>query len=124
MLNDCYQCRNEKQCINVSTTPLSLTSELKSVLKAKKQKAEKHIYSTLNKGNERHWGRLIWDFMGRYSTAGVQTFLHSGYDRFRCQGPYIPAWKGKNVMWHPSLLGHELRAGSNCSVKSCGESFV
>lgn len=108
-----YLHRNVKQCINVSSAPLRHTTELASALKDKGQGNERHIYSTVNKGNERHWGRLILDLMGRYPTAGVQTFLHSGYDHFRCKGPYVPAWKGKNVMWHPSLLGHELRAGSD-----------
>ena len=90
--------------------------DFESILKAKKEQNEKNIVVRMNKANERHWGPLVLDMMGRYNQAGIQTFLHQGYDKFRCKGPYVPEWKGKNVMWHPSILGHELRAGADYNV--------
>jgi hypothetical protein len=99
-------------CINkTNSSAPPFDHESHALVKAWSEHNEKHIVVGLNKGNERHWGALVLDLMGRYAQAGIQTFLHHGYHRFRCNGPYVPAWKGKNVMWHPSLLGHELRAG-------------
>lgn len=107
----CFSHRNTNNCINVSTDAPPLTPDQHAFLKASDSQNEIHIFSDLNKANERHWGRLIWDFMGRYKTAGIQTYLHKGYQTVQCKGPYVPQWKGRNVMWHPSVLGHELRAG-------------
>lgn len=30
---------------------------------------------------------------------------------YKCLGPYIPDWGCCSAPWHPSLKGHELRAG-------------
>ena len=32
------------------------------------------------------------------------------YLEYKCQGPYIKAWSSGNAAWHPSVLGHSLRA--------------
>lgn len=62
-----------------------------------------------NKDNARNFGQLV-HLSNRYPSAGVHAFFHGHYDAFKCMGPYIPKWKGRNVMWHPSRLGHQLRA--------------
>lgn len=40
---------------------------------------------------------IILTFDGRYSV-------------YKCQGPYVRDWSSGNAAWHPSVLGHSLRA--------------
>jgi hypothetical protein len=35
---------------------------------------------------------------------------HSHYEAYKCHGPYVKNWACCSASWHPSLLGHELRA--------------
>ena len=37
-------------------------------------------------------------------------FVHSGHEKYKCLGPYVSKWGCCSASWHPSLLGHELRA--------------
>ena len=41
---------------------------------------------------------------------GVQLWHHHAYDQYRCHDPYVPEWGCCSASWHPSKLGHELRA--------------
>ena len=43
------------------------------------------------------------------SSSGIQLWNHDGYAMYKCKGPYVPSW-GDPENWHPSILGHELRA--------------
>ncbi len=52
------------------------------------------------------------EFMHRYDKAAIQTFIHSHYEKYKCKGPYVAAWKDSNVNWHPSIRGHKVRAGN------------
>lgn len=45
-----------------------------------------------------------------YKTAGVQMWVHSLYEPYKCHAPYIEDWGCCSAPWHPSLKGHELRA--------------
>lgn len=46
-----------------------------------------------------------------YKMAGIQVWDHTFYESYKCRGPYVPDWSCcKVASWHPSILGHELRA--------------
>ena len=45
-----------------------------------------------------------------YIIPGIQLWSHSAYEAYKCQGPYIAGWGCCSASWHPSILGHELRA--------------
>ena len=42
--------------------------------------------------------------------VSVQLWDHSLYEVYKCQGPYVSDWQGRNAKWHPSVNGHKLRA--------------
>ena len=42
--------------------------------------------------------------------SGIQLWEHGGYDTYKCHGPYTAGWGCCSASWHPSVLGHELRA--------------
>jgi hypothetical protein len=69
------------------------------------------IASELNndKENFNFWSQQLKTFQA-YRTAGIQMWRHSAYEAYKCHGPYIRKWKCCSASWHPSLLGHELRA--------------
>jgi len=48
--------------------------------------------------------------MKMYHAAGIQTFHHLKHDQYACMGPYIPGWMEGAASWHPSVIGHRLRA--------------
>jgi hypothetical protein len=37
-------------------------------------------------------------------------FVHTSHEQYKCRGPYVSKWGCCSASWHPSLLGHELRA--------------
>jgi hypothetical protein len=51
-----------------------------------------------------HFKRII------YTIAGIQLWSHSDYEAYKCHGPYVAGWGCCSASWHPSILGHELRA--------------
>lgn len=55
-----------------------------------------------------------WSFVGsvdkRYHGAGIQTFQHVKHTAYACLGPYIKTWMKGAASWHPSVIGHRLRA--------------
>lgn len=44
------------------------------------------------------------------SPLGIQMWKHDHYQSYKCHGPYVKDWGCCSASWHPSLLGHELRA--------------
>lgn len=44
------------------------------------------------------------------STVGIQLWNHGDYESYKCHGPYVADWGCCSAHWHPSILGHELRA--------------
>jgi hypothetical protein len=57
----------------------------------------------------RRWGALS-RIVSEYKSQGIQLWNHDHYESYKCYGPYIPEWKCCSASWHPSVLGHELRA--------------
>ena len=49
--------------------------------------------------------------MAAYAGSGIQAFTHVAHTPYACLGPYIPSWKKGAAPWHPSVVGHRLRAG-------------
>lgn len=45
-----------------------------------------------------------------FINAGIQLWSHGFYETYKCHGPYIAEWGCCSASWHPSILGHELRA--------------
>jgi hypothetical protein len=56
-----------------------------------------------------HWNAFL-DLIQQYRGTGIQVWNHHHYERYKCHGPYIPKWGCCSASWHPSVLGHELRA--------------
>jgi hypothetical protein len=50
------------------------------------------------------------DILKHYKTAGIELFQHLHYESYKCLGPYESKWGEHVASWHPSILGHELRA--------------
>ena len=48
---------------------------------------------------------------GTNCTVGIQLWNHGDYSEYKCLGPYTSKWGCCSASWHPSILGHELRAG-------------
>ena len=59
---------------------------------------------------QQEWIPQMKTFHAYQTEAGIQIWSHKHYDSYKCQGPYIPDWGCCSASWHPSLLGHELRA--------------
>ena len=62
-----------------------------------------------NKREESHWSALLTMFQ-QYKMAGIQMWHHEHYQEYKCKGPYVKDWGCCSASWHPSKLGHELRA--------------
>eukprot|EP00602_Paraphysomonas_sp_CaronLab_P001966 CAMPEP_0185021022 /NCGR_PEP_ID=MMETSP1103-20130426/3684_1 /TAXON_ID=36769 /ORGANISM="Paraphysomonas bandaiensis, Strain Caron Lab Isolate" /LENGTH=466 /DNA_ID=CAMNT_0027552295 /DNA_START=242 /DNA_END=1639 /DNA_ORIENTATION=+ len=89
--------------------PVKVTDEDKFSFKLL-QTVPKDIAAEVNKGAVRqHWNVLV-DVIDKYRGAGIQVWNHGHYEEYKCHGPYIPDWGCCSAPWHPSKLGHELRA--------------
>lgn len=68
------------------------------------------LVSELNKDEfKRAWG-VLHDVSRTYREAGIQTFTHVSHEKYACLGPYIKDWEKGAAAWHPSVIGHRLRA--------------
>jgi hypothetical protein len=68
------------------------------------------IPSEFNKHEiQRHW-QAFTDIIPQYKSAGLQFWQHEHYDEYKCNGPYTADWGCCSAPWHPSTLGHEVRA--------------
>lgn len=56
-----------------------------------------------------HWNAFT-EIIDKYRGAGIQVWNHHHYEKYKCHPPYIPNWGCCSASWHPSILGHELRA--------------
>ena len=64
------------------------------------------IFTEINK-LEGFWGQA--DVLFReYKMAGIQSWVHSHYEKYKCRGPYVKSWGCCSASWHPSILGHEV----------------
>ena len=48
--------------------------------------------------------------MKHYHGAALQTFQHATFTEYACLGPYIKTWMDGAASWHPSVIGHRVRA--------------
>ena len=68
------------------------------------------LVSELNKKEITNIWSGIAGMLDKYQAAGLQFFDHEHYDKYKCHGPYVPGWQCCSASWHPSILGHQLRA--------------
>lgn len=62
-------------------------------------------------GNKRGWGWVTNKLLSHYRQAGIEVFDHTVHQREgKCLGPYVPSFNEGALSWHPSILGHKLRA--------------
>jgi len=68
------------------------------------------VVSKLNKDEfERAWS-FLHGIDRLYHQAGIQTFQHEKHSDYACLGPYISNWMAGAAPWHPSAIGHRMRA--------------
>jgi hypothetical protein len=68
------------------------------------------IPTELNKREINNIWSGISGMLNKYNAAGMQFFDHEHYDKYKCHGPYVPEWQCCSASWHPSILGHQVRA--------------
>lgn len=80
------------------------------------QASVRDLVSRLNANQMRHWD-FIKDVVKAYrNISSLQMFTHDHHAQYKCLGPYIPTWGDGSASWHPSVLGHELRAFNHAYV--------
>lgn len=100
---------HDKDCENVSPRG-DLNPEEQQYVKAIKDgdASIEHVFTEMNKGDRGRFPRLH-DMLRTYPSAGIQSFEHSHYEGYKCNGPYARNWGDGSASWHPSVLGHKLR---------------
>jgi hypothetical protein len=89
--------------------PVVISMEEKEMLANLKTNAIK-IPSELNKHEiQRHW-QAFTEIIPQYKSAGLQFWQHEHYDEYKCHPPYVENWSCCSAPWHPSILGHQIRA--------------
>mmetsp|Transcript_36477 Transcript_36477/g.67952 ORF Transcript_36477/g.67952 Transcript_36477/m.67952 type:complete len:546 (-) Transcript_36477:123-1760(-) len=68
------------------------------------------IPTELNKREITNVWSGISGMLNKYKAAGMQFFSHEHYDKYKCHGPYVAEWQCCSASWHPSILGHQIRA--------------
>jgi hypothetical protein len=93
----------QDQC---KTSPHVLTEAEKKLLKM----SPMELVSEGNKDEyHRAWG-FVAGISKLYHGAAIQTFQHEKHTDYACLGPYIKNWSEGAASWHPSVIGHRLRA--------------
>lgn len=101
----------EKDCDNPSKTSHEITPIERELLLALDSEEPRKIATEISAKKIIHEFNHLTKIMQAYKTAGgVQVFRHAGYEDYKCLGPYEKKWGCCSASWHPSLLGHELRA--------------
>lgn len=91
-------------------SPVTISPEEKRMLDYLRTGNAMKVVSELNKNEiNRPWSALL-NLFKEYKTLGIQMWLHDHYERYKCHGPYVATWGCCSRSWHPSLLGHQLRA--------------
>jgi len=71
-----------------------------------------HMVSELNQGEFRRvFNRGIVPIVKPYAGMGIQGFSHRSHQPYMCQGPYVRDFGVGAASWHPTVIGHRLRAG-------------
>lgn len=98
---------SEKDCEKMESKP-GVSEDEKKLLKLLGTEPHK-IPSEMNKGDIGSWSAVSSMFQA-YKMAGIQMWQHTHYSSYKCHGPYVKTWGCCSAGWHPSKLGHELRA--------------
>eukprot|EP00601_Ochromonadales_sp_CCMP2298_P021469 CAMPEP_0173311706 /NCGR_PEP_ID=MMETSP1143-20121109/23688_1 /TAXON_ID=483371 /ORGANISM="non described non described, Strain CCMP2298" /LENGTH=435 /DNA_ID=CAMNT_0014253745 /DNA_START=123 /DNA_END=1430 /DNA_ORIENTATION=+ len=69
-----------------------------------------HLVSEANKQLVSKSWKFMAPYMHAYHGAGIQLFSHRSEEDYACKGPFIPSFQDGAASWHPSVLGHSLRA--------------
>ncbi len=101
--------KNRVLVFNETNGPILLPIEKKALASIEKDPSALDLFSNINQPVFNNFGVLKLTIKS-YRGAAIQLFHHIGYQRFKCHGPYIPEWGCCSASWHPSLLGHSLRA--------------
>lgn len=76
------------------------------------------VFTEVNVVDDKHvhtW-QAMHELFKYYKIAGIQVWNHGFYEKYACHGPYIADWGCCSAAWHPSKLGHELRAAHHSYV--------
>eukprot|EP00598_Pedospumella_elongata_P005182 CAMPEP_0184974064 /NCGR_PEP_ID=MMETSP1098-20130426/5635_1 /TAXON_ID=89044 /ORGANISM="Spumella elongata, Strain CCAP 955/1" /LENGTH=444 /DNA_ID=CAMNT_0027496585 /DNA_START=51 /DNA_END=1382 /DNA_ORIENTATION=+ len=93
-------------CDKKKITERVLDKSEKELLKA----TPGHLVSDVNKDElQKRWGWLA-EYTHHYHSAGIQAFSHATHEMYACEGPYIKTWMEGAASWHPSVIGHRMRA--------------
>jgi hypothetical protein len=102
----------EKECTDeVRNKAIEISDEEKKLLELVESNPME-IATVLNNQPEwvgGHWSSME-DMFKAYKLAGLQLWNHGHYEKYKCHGPYVATWQCCSVSWHPSRLGHALRA--------------
>jgi hypothetical protein len=97
-------------CEKVKTAPVLSPEETARLGLVKKgDEGRMEIFTEANKNDRSNFPHLH-SMLKTYPSAGIQSFDHAHYDKYKCFGPYVPTWGDGVASWHPSLNGHKLRA--------------
>lgn len=69
-----------------------------------------HLVSEANKNEQKRIFGVLGSILSAYGSTPIQSFSHSSHESYACQGPYIKSWMKGAVSWHPSVVGHRMRA--------------
>lgn len=94
---------------NRSKTIFPSKDEINALKSIKSDGSGLHLFTDSNSKIMNMWG-AIKHLVGHYPSTGMQFFTHSGYEKYKCKGPYIDEWGCCSASWHPSRTGHALRA--------------
>jgi len=72
------------------------------------------------------WGGEYLTLSKAYRVAALQTWRHMHYydEKYMCQGPYHKDWGVGTVSWHPSISGHQLRAGDKSTTHTSTQPYL
>jgi hypothetical protein len=99
----------EEDCTNPG--PYVLTAYEKDLVAAAAEPdGLRKVVTELNKDSRARWGGDLHSLVKAYPQACIQVFDHTGYEIYKGLGPYVKSWANGLGGWHPSVLGHKLRA--------------
>jgi hypothetical protein len=70
----------------------------------------KEVVSMLNSKQRGHWDYIKSVVDAYNDISSLQMFTHDHHAQYKCTGPFVSTWGDGSASWHPSVLGHELRA--------------
>lgn len=105
---------DKKDCEKDERPPYTL-SDSDRILLQSFQAAPRKVFTQHNK--RRYTDGTYNQINSHYKASGLQVFFHNDYKKaYQCRGPYVHQWGSGNAGWHPSILGHRLRASHHAVV--------